>query len=318
MPRPAKVAGALPSVVELHGRVCGRLWHTAARPTDSSGYVSPPHASSRNNNNRTQRITLASRPTDTRARASTDPQPPPRPGPSLRCSTLSTVHCPLTHFTGVLARTVTLTFMFMFMFMFRRAILQIQHSRHGQTPLGSQLLRFTHVTFNEKGDACAACDQVGWTQPNPTHLKPLHLLMLTTARSQLVDWSHSVALTLCVVHPCVRLQLGNLFIFNLEEATFTLAHRVELPCTAICFHNDTLLIGVADNSFRSYHRESACLGCPVSTHPHAHPSPASLSSSCLDGGCALHPIGCRSQGTRLILMRDGIGSPAYSLTHARV
>eukprot|EP00037_Helgoeca_nana_P010974 m.97506 g.97506 ORF g.97506 m.97506 type:complete len:915 (+) comp20535_c0_seq3:232-2976(+) len=155
VPRPAKVAGALPSVVELHGRVCGRLWNTAARPTDSSG-----------------------------------------------------------------------------------AILQIQHSRHGQTPLGSQLLRFTHVTFNEKGDACAACDQ-----------------------------------------------LGNLFIFNLEDATFTLAHRVELPCTAICFHNDTLLIGVADNSFRSYHREndmhrSALEHRTCIHHISAHPtSPIALTTS---------------------------------------
>ena len=39
-------------------------------------------------------------------------------------------------------------------------LLYVQHSRHGQTPLGSQLLRFTHVSFNRAGTSFTAVDQV--------------------------------------------------------------------------------------------------------------------------------------------------------------
>eukprot|EP00041_Stephanoeca_diplocostata_P035671 m.1266078 g.1266078 ORF g.1266078 m.1266078 type:complete len:690 (-) comp24740_c0_seq5:2123-4192(-) len=41
------------------------------------------------------------------------------------------------------------------------SLLHVQHSRHGQTPLGSQLLRFTHVSFNRAGTSFTAVDQLG-------------------------------------------------------------------------------------------------------------------------------------------------------------
>eukprot|EP00040_Diaphanoeca_grandis_P001873 m.19868 g.19868 ORF g.19868 m.19868 type:complete len:889 (-) comp12648_c0_seq1:1726-4392(-) len=41
------------------------------------------------------------------------------------------------------------------------AILHLKHSRHGQNPLGSQLLRFTQPTFDESGSRFAVADQLG-------------------------------------------------------------------------------------------------------------------------------------------------------------
>jgi len=40
-------------------------------------------------------------------------------------------------------------------------MLRVQHSRHGQLPLGSQLLRFMQVAFDPSGTIFAAADQLG-------------------------------------------------------------------------------------------------------------------------------------------------------------